>query len=335
MTQLLHLARTEPEERLFPALFREALAEFGELTIVSHARELPEAEVVQRIRETNILLTGWRHIPIPHAIAKDPGKLAYICHITGEMRRVIPIEIIQAGILVTNWGNTPAFPVAEGALSLLLACLKDLRPHIEEKRVGQDRYSRPDIIGTIRGLRLGIYGFGAIGRKFYELCQPLAPIITVFDPFATDVPDTVTRVDSLRTLFATSDAIVLHAALTPETQHSVTAELLALLPENGIVVNTARGGIIDQDALFAELESGRLRAGLDVLDQDDSLPSNHPARHWPNLIWTSHQATYDDWPPRENALTDMHQVVLDNLRRFLSGQPLLFRIDETRYVRST
>lgn len=333
--KLLHLAREEPASCLFPPAFRDALAEFGELTIVPKARALAESEVVQAIRENPVLLTGWGHIPIPLAIAENPGNLAYICHITGEMRRVIPVEIIRAGIPVTNWGDTPAFPVAEGALSLLLACLKELRPHIEEKRAGLHRYSRPDVIGTMRGLRLGLYGFGAIGRKFCAMCQPLGPQIAVFDPFVTELPEGVTRADSLRTIFATSDAIAIHAALTPETHHSVTAELLALLPDNGIVVNTARGAVVDQEALFAELQAGRLRAGLDVLAYDDSLPPTHPARHWPNLLWTSHQITYAEWPPRPDTLSDMHMVALDNLRRFASGQPVRFCMDEARYMRST
>jgi phosphoglycerate dehydrogenase-like enzyme len=110
-----------------------------------------------------------------------------------------------------------------------------------------------------------------------------------------------------------------------------------MLPKYGIVVNTARGAIVDQEALFAELKSGRLRAGLDVLDPD-TLPPDHEARRWENLIWTCHSIGGGLWPtdgapPAE--LAPHQEICLDNLRRFLRGEPLRFVMDEVRYARST
>jgi len=88
-------------------------------------------------------------------------------------------------------------------------------------------------------------------------------------------------------MFEQCEAIVIHAALSPETERTVTAELLSLLPDRGIIVNTARGQIIDNEALFAELRRGRLRAALDVTDPEE-LPRDHPARGYDNLILTAH-----------------------------------------------
>jgi phosphoglycerate dehydrogenase-like enzyme len=106
-----------------------------------------------------------------------------------------------------------------------------------------------------------------------------------------------------------------------------------MLPDNGIVINTARGGIIEQDALFAELESGRLLAGLDVLEPD-RLPEGHPAKKWSNAIFSTHSIGKSH-PEGQNVLRPMHQICLENLRRHIAGMSLEFVMDVDRYQRST
>jgi len=107
-----------------------------------------------------------------------------------------------------------------------------------------------------------------------------------------------------------------------------------MLPDHGVVINTARGEIVDQDALFAELESGRLRAGLDVLVDDDYL-DGHEAHTWPNAIITRHDIGGYSWPRRPGRLSEAHEIALDNLRRFVAGEELRFVMDEKRYLLST
>ncbi|HEY3412887.1 MAG TPA: NAD(P)-dependent oxidoreductase [Armatimonadota bacterium] len=333
---LLHIASGEANRDIFNPIFRSEIARFGELRIVEDGSSLSGDERTALIRGCDVLLTGWGAAPVSAAVASEPGTLRYVCHITGEMRRTVPIEIIDAGIPVTNWGDTPASGVAEGAMALLLGAVKEIHlrvKHIERGGWGLDPATHG---GTLEGLNVGIYGFGAIGRRFVDLLRPFGSTIRIFDPFAAGLPDDCLRVSSLEELFDTSEAIVIHAALCDATAGSVTAGLLAKLPDHGVVVNTARGGIIDQDALFAELESGRLRAGLDVLDPD-SLPEDHPARGWENLILTGHHIE-NPWPldgRPATALTPMQRVCVENLRRFEAGEPLKFTMDRTRYLLST
>jgi phosphoglycerate dehydrogenase-like enzyme len=336
VTRMLHIAARERVPRLWPTVFVDALRQIGEIEFAENGHALTEDERLSLIRGCRILLTGWGTMPVPAAIAGDPGELGYICHVTGEMRRVIPAEAIAAGIPVTNWGDAPATGVAEGAMALLLASLKDLRRHAHTKREGGWRLDDETSGGWIYGLNVGIYGCGAIGRRFVELLRPFGSTVRVYDPYVTDVPDGCLRVGSLDELFEESEAVVIHAGLSDETRKSVTAELLAKLPKFGVLINTARGGLVDQDALFAELESGRLRAGLDVLDPD-SLPPGHPAREWDNLILTAHQVERE-WPTdggQPTRMLPMHEVCLDNIQRFLDGRALRFTMDSERYARST
>lgn len=333
---LLHIAAERAVPSIWNAVFIDALTGFGTLSLVENGVGLSDAERARRIRECDILLTGWGAAAMPEEIARDPGRLRYICHITGGMREQIPLAVIDAGIPVTNWGDAPANGVAEGAMALLLAVMKDLRHETRRIEAGAWAMDMACHGGSLWGLEVGVYGCGAIGRRFVELLRPFGARIRVFDPFASDLPPDVRRVDSLEDLFRGAAAVVIHAGLNDATRHSVTADLLALLPRHGILINTARGGIVDQDALFRELASGRLRAGLDVLEPD-FLPPDHPARYWENLILSCHRIEYP-WPSFDEPatrLTPMQAIALDNIRRFQRGEPLRFRMTHDRYLLST
>ena len=195
------------------------------------------------------------------------------------------------------------------------------------------------VVVPLNRLRVGIYGLGVIGRKFVTFIEPYEPVISGFDPYVPDDawPSNVKRVDSLNALFDDADAVVIHAGLSDETRGSVTAEHLAKLPDNGIIINTARGGIIDQKALMAELYTGRIRAGIDVLaspEAGDMLLLNDPARFYPNLTLTCHNAGAGTWPRREE-LNVWQETALMNLRRFMNGETPLYLMDLARYERST
>ncbi len=336
MLKMLHITNRRPQ--IAPdGPFANALRELGELRIVEQARELSDDDVAAQMREADVLITNWATRPIPLSVAESPGRLRYVLNIGGTCKASVPIEIIRKGIPVTNWGDTPARAVAEGAMALLLAVLKDLRGRTEAllagKSWGAGRLGLPS--GTLNGLKLGIYGCGVIGQRFVKMVAPFEPELIVFDPYASVLPEGCRRVDSLDKLFGESETVVIWAGLSEETQGTVNAARLAMLPDHGIIINTARGEIIDQDALLAELKTGRLRAGLDVMVADNYLPEGHEAHAWPNLLITCHDINSAHWPVRAPHLGYGDKIALDNLKRFIAGEPLRFVMDETRYLRSS
>jgi phosphoglycerate dehydrogenase-like enzyme len=314
-----------------------ALREFGELVIIEQGRELSDEAALAKMRDADVLITHWAGRAIPPALAANPGRVKYILNLGGTCRATVPVEIIRSNIPVTNWGDSPARVVAEGAMALLLAVLKDLRGRTDGVLAGKGavagRLGLPS--GTLHGLRLGLYGCGAIGRRFVQLVSPFEPELLVYDPYAPTLPESCRRVESLDALFGESEAVVIWAGLSDSTRGSVTAERLAKLPDHGIIVNAARGEIIDQEALFAELKTGRLRAGLDVLVKDDYLPAGHEAHTWPNLLITGHDINSAHWPLRAPHLSESDKVALENLKRFIAGEPLRFVMDESRYQLSS
>lgn len=338
--RILHIAAKRPAPAAWPEVMIRAMSRLGEFRVFENGNDLSGEALAARIREFEILVTSWGSVRIPEGVVADRGRLEYVCNLTGSVREWIPLSLLEAGIPVTNWGDSIARPVAEGAMALLLAVLKDIPHQLQQVRSGGWQIDLASHGGSLEGAAVGLYGCGAIGRAFVDMLRPFGPSVRIFDPYATVLPEGCERVESLEELFRASRIVVVHAGLTGETRGSVTAELLSLLPRHGIVINTARGAIIDQAALFRELESGRLRAGLDVLDPDGPLPPGHPARHWDNVIFSAHQAgsvahgwPMDGAPP--TALSAFQRVCLENIRRHLAGEPLRFLMDRERYLRST
>jgi phosphoglycerate dehydrogenase-like enzyme len=332
----LYLSYTNGSESDLPGVYRRALEDVTSLTVQSSRTRIPDDRALDLLREHDAYLVCRNSAPVPADLAREAGRLSLVCAVVGSLRDYVPIEIIRSNIAVTNWGDAPATHIAEGAMALLLATLKDLHHHVADKRRGSWKIAPETHGGRLEGHHVGLYGLGFIGRRFVDMLEPFGPIVHVYDPYAASVPANVIREDSLEALFSKCSVIAIHAGLTDETRHSVTADLLRLLPDYGVVINTARGAIIDQTALFHELESGRLRAGLDVLEPD-SLPVDHPARSWENCILTSHQVHLDwprgDDPPTE--LTRAQRYSIENLARFKNGKALNHLVDYERYSRMT
>ncbi len=316
-------------------LFQE-LKKLAELDDISYDSSMDEHSLASLIRHYDILLTMWQNPRIPDELADNPGNLRYICNVTGEMKRFISETIICSPYLtVSNWGDAPAFSVAEGSITLLMYALKSLGVHHTSQLTGNTGKPKNLFPGSLYQLPVGIFGMGVIGKQFASLIRPFDPFLMAYDPYVTDFPDFVHPVHTLRDLFSESRAVVLHAALSDETKHIISRELLSLLPDHSIIVNTARGGLIDQDALLAEVMQGRLRAALDVLDPNDALPPEHPARQCDNLIITSHSISHDDWSFDPHQLDRKSKICIDNIRRFIHGEPVQFVMTPERYRRST
>jgi D-3-phosphoglycerate dehydrogenase len=190
------------------------------------------------------------------------------------------------GIEVVAAVGANAAAVAEQALALLLACAKSV-PQLDV-RMHQGHWDKATHKSLELGARtIGLIGLGAIGLRFAKMADALGMRVIGFDPFAKNLPDWVQPVD-LTTLWRDSDAISLHCPLTSENRNLLNAETLALCKRGVIVVNTARGGLIDEPALLAAVRSGQvLAAGLDSFAVEP-MPADHPFQHQPGFILSPH-----------------------------------------------
>lgn len=226
------------------------------------------------------------------------------------------------GIAVCNMPGTNSAAVAEHTVALMLAVLRRLRSFDSEVRSGHGWSwppGRQDRLGEIGGRTVGLVGFGAVPRK-------LAPILTAMGAEVVYTarsrhPDVDYEFLPLDELLARADIVSLHLPLTDETAGLINAARFSLMRRGGVLVNTARGGLVDESALIAALEDGTLMgAGLDVFAEEPAGPG-HPLYGRDDVVLTPHVA----WLTRETLARSL-AVAVDNCRRLANAQPLRHRV---------
>ena len=195
------------------------------------------------------------------------------------------------GIAFTNAPDAPTVSTAEHAVALMLAAAKRIPETSSWLRDGQtDFYARSRAV-ELEGRTLGLVGFGRIARRVAVTGAALGMDVVAFDPYLDDAEFTVSRASSLTELLAESDVVSVHVPLTEESEGMFDASAFAAMKQGSVFVNAARGAIVDQDALVAALDSGRvLSAGLDVT-VPEPLPSDHPLLHRSDVVVTPHVAS--------------------------------------------
>jgi phosphoglycerate dehydrogenase-like enzyme len=198
-------------------------------------------------------------------------------------------ELAEHGVAVCNAPDAPTVSTAEHALALMLGVTKNLVPNALRLRAGLGDYALANRGVELAGLTLGLVGCGRIGARVGRYCEALGMTVLVSDPFvARAVVGTVVDLDEL---WARSDVVSLHAPATPETRHLVDRASLAKMKPGVVIVNCARGSLVDHDALLAALETGHVfGAGLDVTEPEP-LPVEHPLLHRDDVIVTPHVAS--------------------------------------------
>ena len=167
--------------------------------------------------------------------------------------------------------------------------------------------------------KVGLHGFGNIARNLVKLIAPFGCDIETYSPYTpgSDLEQYgVRRQTDLKALYASNRIISIHAASTPETYHVVNAEILRAMQDGGVIVNTARGALIDTDALTAELKTGRIYASLDVYEKEP-LPENSPLRGLLNCQLTCHSAG-----PTPDRMVDFGESAVENIRKYVNGEPV-------------
>lgn len=285
-------------------------------------------------RSPEVLVTCWS---TPRLLADRAEQVAttvsYLCHLAGSVRSLVPRRCIEHGLLVTNWAWTVGRSVAEAGLLLILAALRQsTRWAIEIHTEAAWRPSMYEPVYGLFGRRVGIHGFGSVAKALVELLRPFGVPISAF---SRGVPETVYReldvepAADLPSLFASSDVLVEAEALREDTRHSITEDLLRLLPEDAVFVNVGRGAVVDEAALERIAVEGRLRIGLDVYEREP-LPVDSPLRGLKNVTLLPHIGG-----PTRDRRVDCGRHGVQNVARFVRGKTLLAPIDLDSYDRMT
>jgi len=224
----------------------------------------------------------------------------------------------RRGIAVTNTPDGPTVSTAEHAIALMLIVVKNVVAARDALRAGSSGYfSRHEAI-ELRGKTLGLVGFGRIARQVAAIAAGLGMRVRYVDPFvdAASAPPGVERARDLPDLLGTADVVSVHVPLTDESRGMFGPAQFASMKPGAAFINTARGALVDQDALLLSLDSGHLfGAGLDVT-APEPLPPDHPLLHRDDVIVTPHvaSATNEGKARMFGSALDQALAVLDGRR---------------------
>jgi len=267
---------------------------------------------------------------ITAAHVRTATRLRWIHSPAAGVGSMLSPEMIASPIVMTNSRGTSAVTIAEHTIAVTLALLRKLPLTLQRQRervwAQLELYGEPPI-STLRGQRVLIVGLGAIGSETARLAAAFgAEVVGLRRHPGREVPPGVTRVaspDALHTELPHADIVVLAAPETDDTHHLIAARELALLPPHALLVNVSRGKLVDEAALAAALEAGRLRgAALDVFEHEPLDPAS-PLWDRPDVLITPHVSAF-----HANFWRDIAGLFADNLRRFTAGEPLRNVVDK-------
>jgi phosphoglycerate dehydrogenase-like enzyme len=300
----------------------DALAEVGDLLDPAAIDGLPPGRADEVLAAADVLLGHWGCSRVDEAFLDRAPGLRMLAYAAGTMRDVVTPATFARVPRITSGAAANAVPVAEFTVAAIVWANKGAFLERERLRGAEvPPVDRRHPVGNW-DKRIGLVGASHVGRAVVSLLRPYRCQVVVADPHLDDAGAErlgVPRVD-FDDLLATSDVVSLHAPALPSTERMVGAAELARMMNGATLINTARGVLVDHEALTAELRTGRISAVLDVTDPEP-LPTGHPLLALPNCVVTPHLAG-----SQGSELGRLADLVIEEIRRFAAGQPPLHPI---------
>ena len=290
------------------------LEEFGSVTVYQHT-DTP-AQAIARIGSSEIVLVN--KVPITREILDACPSIRLICVLATGYNVVDCQACAQRGIPVTNVPAYGTAAVAQFTMALILELCH--RVGLHNHSVHQGDWCRSETFYywltpqmELAGKTLGIIGYGRIGQAVGALARAFGMEVLAYHPRRNLSGEPYVELD---TLLERSDILSLHCPLFPETQHLINRETIAKMKDGAMLINTARGALVEESALAQALNAGKLRgAAVDVVSQEPMTPDN-PLLSCKNCIITPHIA----WAPVESRQR-LLDCVVENIRSYLAGHP--------------
>ena len=299
-----------------PRLAAEAVALLERAGARIHYMDpFPKADAIAALaREIGAVAILSRQGPVTAGVMEAAPRLKVVARHGVGVDDVDVAEAQRRGIVVTRAPGSNTQAVAEHTMAMILALAKRLPGLSAQVAAGQWRLAT-DKVRDIAGLRLGLLGLGSIGQAVLPLATAFGMDVAAFT--RSMKISAVTLMPDLPALLARSDVLSLHLPYSPTTRHIIGRAELATLPAGAVIINTARGGLIDEGALLEALESGHVAgAGLDVFEDEPPNPA-HALRRHPAVIATPHVAGVTD-----GSLVNMGVMAAECIVAVLTGQPV-------------
>ncbi len=321
----------EHYERMFSQRAWDALEAFTD--VIHHEAQDPaeKEDLLKLLPDADAVITSWGVAQIDADVLAAAPKLKAMAHMGSSVKRFVSDAFWERGLHLTSAGIALAQTVAETSVGMMLVGMKRIWPLGQHVRDGGWRDSPVWDRWTSRELfrkNVGIIGASNVGRHVIKLLEPYETNVLLFDPYVSEAEAKEMGVVKMELdeLLAEADVVSLHAPSKPSTRQMLNAERLALMKDNALIVNTARGDLIDEPALIAELQKGRFFAFLDVTDPEPPAQDS-PLRKLDNVVVTPHIAGCI-----ENC-NQLGELAVEELRRFFAGEPAVYQITKDMFER--
>lgn len=309
-------------DTFIPLMVRRRLEELGEVEYNETDMQLTQDELRKRLRGKEVVITGWGTAKLSGEVLKGNNSLRIIAHTGGTVGNIVDDAAYDAGIKVISGNDIYAESVAEAVVACALAALRKIPDYIYDVRSGG--WDSSSIWEGLLDQKIGLVGYGMTTRHLVNMLRPFRCKVLVYSSHISDSELTEQNIlrASLEEIFSSCKVISLHSAMTPKNYRMIDCKLLEMLTPEQILINTARGELVDETALTQLLQQGRFRAVLDVFEQEP-LPLDHPLRATKNAYLIPHRAgpTYD----RRKYVT---LGLADDIESFFAGRQL--RLEITR-----
>jgi phosphoglycerate dehydrogenase-like enzyme len=288
--KILVLPSPSLRERLFAPEVEARLRALGEVTANPDERNYSADELADMIPGFDACLTSWGSPAFTPEVVEKADSLRVISHAAGSVRHMISPAVFERGIAVCSAQPAMAVSVAAMTVAMMEIMLRNVvNWAVGIRSQGKWRPEGVAIARELNGKRVGIIGASLIGREVIRYIRPYDVELWISDPYisAEDAQELGAKKVSLEEIFAKCDVISVHAPLNEQTRGMITGEHLKLIREGAVLINTARGAIIDHEALLEELRTGRFSAALDVTDPEP-LPEGHEFFGLENVVFTPH-----------------------------------------------
>lgn len=306
----------------------EVLASFADVIHHPGLEAANKNDLITLLPNADACVTSWDVARLDDDVIAAAPRLKAVVHMGGSVKRFVSDALWARGICVFSATTELGRDVAQSTLGMMIMGMKHVWQLGYHVRQGGWRDTSHFPSRELRGKVVGIIGAGTVGCYVIDLLKSFETTNLLYDPYTSedDARQMGTQKVELDELVKRSDVISLHAPANDSTKHMINARRLKLMKDNALIVNTARGSLIDETALIEELKRGRFYAMLDVTDPEPPSPDS-PLRRLENVVVTPHIAgCIED-------CTHMGRKAVEELRRFFAGEPALYPITPEMFDR--
>ena len=325
MKVLVTVPETDVRSLLLPPPLERRLDALGSVEWNDTGKQFSGADLRERLPGIDVCVTGWGSPALSADAIEAADRLSLVAHVGGSVGTIATEALYDRGVAVCSAVGAMAPFVAEGILAYALAGLREL-PAFDRELERGEWTTDLERTETLFGRTVGFVGLGTVGESLLSLLEPFGVDVLVFDPYVDDGrldPYGFTSRAPLETVLREADVVSIHAAKTRETVHMLDAERLGLLRDGALLVNAARGAILDERALIDELRTGRISAVLDVFEEEP-LPADSELRRLENAVLVPHMAGA---PARWR----LGEAMVDEIERFAADEPLRHSIPREKF----